>query len=87
MLPRVQTAVDVRKAIDRASDELDEIGFDASVLKAGCYEIQGTLEDFADRCPSPDPDETTLVVPDGGIKWCATCRTIEPMFNNLLRCS
>ena len=67
MLPRVQTAVDVQKAIDRASVELDEIGFDASVLKAGYYEIQGTLEDFADRCPSPDPNETTLVVPGGGI--------------------
>ena len=65
MLSRVQTAVDVQKAIDRASS-LDKIGFDASVLKDGYNAIQGTLEDFADRCPSPDPDETTLVVPGGG---------------------
>ena len=66
MLPRVQTAVDVQKAINRARS-LDEIGFDASVLKAGYDVIQGTLEDFADRCPSPNPDETNLVIPGGGI--------------------
>ena len=66
MLSRVQTAVDVQKAIDLARS-LDEIGFDASVLKDGYDEIQHTLRSYADRCPSPDPDETSLVIPGGGI--------------------
>ena len=67
MLPRVQTAIDVKEAIGRASS-LDKIGFDASVLEDGYSEIRSTLEYFTtDGCPSPDPDETTLAVPGGGI--------------------
>ena len=63
MIPRVQSAIDVKVAVGRASEELDEIGFDASVLKDGYKAIQ---EDFGDRYPSPDPDETTLDIPGGG---------------------
>ena len=45
MLPRVQTAVDVKKAIDRSSS-LDKIGFDALVLKAGCCATSALFEDL-----------------------------------------
>ena len=61
MIPRVQSAFDVKKAVDRASDVLDEIGFDASVLKYGYEEIQVTLGRVR------KPDETALDAPGGEI--------------------
>jgi len=66
MIPRVHNALDVKQAIDCASRELTEIGFDASVLEAGYYEIKGTIEDYTHRSLSPDPDEGILAVPGGG---------------------
>ena len=66
MIPRVQNAVDVKKAVDSADSELAEIGFDASVLADGYNAIQTTLKRYAHRSLTPDPDENTLVVPGGG---------------------
>jgi hypothetical protein len=66
MIPRVQTAIDVQSAIKSASRRLTEIGFDASVLEDGYTDIQATINDFADREMSPDPDDNTRVVPGGG---------------------
>lgn len=63
MIPRVQSAVDVKKAIDSASSKLIEIGFDTSVLEKGYRELK-------ERFPWPssdEDDEDTLVVPGGGI--------------------
>ncbi len=66
MIPRVRTAVDVKKAIDKAGRKLTEIGFDASVLKDGYNEIQDTLKSYTRQFLTPGPDENTLVVPGGG---------------------
>jgi len=66
MTTRVQTALDVKRAIDCAEDELTEIGFDASVLKDGYREIKETVETYRGRSLSPDPDENILAVPGGG---------------------
>ena len=66
MITRVQTALDVKTAIQRAPGKLRQIGFDASVLEHGYNEIQRTIEDHAPRSPSPDLDEKTLAVPGGG---------------------
>jgi len=65
MTTRVQTAIDVKKAIDGAS-ELTKIGFDASVLEDGYKDIKRTMEfyDSLDLLP-PDPDENTLAIPGG----------------------
>lgn len=62
MIFRVQTAINVKKAI------LTKIGFDASVLEHGYRAIQDTIKDFADRSTSIslEPDEDTLTVPGGG---------------------
>jgi len=66
MIPRVQTALDLKKAIDRAPHQLTEIGFDASVLEAGYHEINQTIKTYGDRSLSPDSDENILTVPGGG---------------------
>jgi hypothetical protein len=66
MIPRVQNAIDVKKAIEGADRKLTKIGFDASVLEDGYHEIKSTIELYADRDLSPDPDESTLTVPGGG---------------------
>jgi hypothetical protein len=66
MIPRVQTALDVKKAIDDASSQLSEIGFDASVLEDGYDKIKYTIEIYSNRDLSPGPDENILVVPGGG---------------------
>ena len=65
MIPRVQNAVDVKDAIDRAGSRLTEIGFDASVLKDGYNEIQNTLNRYTHRSLTPEPDTNTLDVPGG----------------------
>ena len=76
MIPRVQTALDLKKAIDKAPHQLTEIGFDASVLEAGYHEINQTIKTYGDRSLSPNSDENILTVP--GVakstkrKWCAT---------------
>ena len=75
MIPRVQNAVDLKKAIDSADSSLTGIGFDASVLKDtydeyyATVEDQGTPEDqdiSSRRSLTPDSDENTLDVPGGG---------------------
>ena len=66
MTTRVQTALDVKRAIDCAEDELTEIGFDASVLEDGYREIKETIGHYSGRGLSPDPDENILAVPGGG---------------------
>jgi len=66
MISRVHTALDVKKAIDGASRNLTKIGFDASVLEYGYSDIEDTLKVYADRSPSPQPDENILAVPGGG---------------------
>jgi len=66
MTTRVQTAIDVKKAIKGAS-ELTKIGFDASVLEDAYLEIKDTIETYGgDNLLPPDPDENTLAVPGGG---------------------
>lgn len=67
MIPRVQSAIDVKRAISSASSELTEIGFDASVLEEGYKAIQTTCKQSTGRYLSPSSDEDTLVVPGGGI--------------------
>jgi hypothetical protein len=52
MIPRVQTAIDVKTAIENASKRLNMIGFDASVLK----------NVYDERSLSPDSDEDTPVL-------------------------
>ena len=66
MIPRVQNAIDVKRAIDDAGGMLNEIGFDASVLKEGYDDIEYTIGRVGDRSLSPDPDENILAVPGGG---------------------
>jgi len=66
MTSRVQNAIDVKQAIDGAS-ELTEIGFDASVLEDAYVDIKDTIETYGrDNLLPPDPDENTLAVPGGG---------------------
>ena len=55
MIPRVQSAIDVKQAVERASRNLTEIGFDASVLKDGYETIRRDLALYIGR---HSPDET-----------------------------
>jgi hypothetical protein len=59
MIPRVQSAVDVKTAIENASETLTKIGFDASVLKDAYDEIR---EQSPDQSLSSDSDEDTSVL-------------------------
>jgi hypothetical protein len=52
MIPRVQSAIDVKTAIEKAWKKLTKIGFDASVL----------IDAYAEQSHSPDPDEDTPVL-------------------------
>ena len=61
MIPRVQNAVHIKEAIEKAGSRLTKIGFDASVLEEVYIEIQ---EDYTHQSLTPDSDESTLHVTD-----------------------